>query len=64
MRFFLEVRPFEIARAMLYGEPTFLATRQWTELTRTMWTGENLKEWSPKERLLDIMASCTDLSFR
>lgn len=62
--FFLEIRIFEIARSMLFGEKSFLSTKPWIDLMQEMWLGDYASEWSPRERLLDIMTLASDLCIR
>lgn len=62
--FFLEIRIFEIARSMLFGEKSFLASKPWTDFTQELWLGDHAGEWSPADRLLDIMTLVADLCVR
>jgi len=62
--FLLEIRIFEIARSMLFGERSFLATKPWIDLMQEMWLDDYAVEWSPRERLLDIMTLTSDLCVR
>jgi len=63
-RFLLEARTFEVARAIIFSERTFLATPPWLKLMDHLWTRNYAKEWSPKESLLSIMTMCSDLCIR
>lgn len=49
---------------MLFGERSFLATKPWTDFTQDMWLGTYAGDWSPMERLLDIMTLTADLCVR
>ena len=62
--FFLTVRVFEIVRSCFYPEPTFLGQHAWTSLMGRMWVGDRAAEWHPKEDLLDLLTSCSDLGHR
>ncbi|KAH8801526.1 hypothetical protein F5884DRAFT_806983 [Xylogone sp. PMI_703] len=60
--FFITVRVFEICRALIYLEPTFLTSPPWISLMKTMWDGDLVAYWHPKEDLFDSMLDCLDLS--
>jgi hypothetical protein len=62
--FFLEVRIFEIARAILFSERSFLSQNPWTDLMKDIWAEDYINDWSPRERLLDIMTLVSDLCVR
>ena len=59
---FLEIRIFEVSHALLFTEPTFLATPPWVALTAELCA--YAEDWHPKEALLDIVIQCSDLSCR
>lgn len=59
--FFLTVRPFEICRALIYSEPSFLSDHSWTSLMTKMWNEDLAKQWHPKEKLFDLMLACSSL---
>lgn len=61
--FFLVVRIFEICRALIYNDSTFLAEPEWIDLMGKMWL-KDCTGWHPMEALLDLMISCTSLSVR
>lgn len=61
--FFLTVRVFEISRALIYSEPTFLHEESWKLVTNRIWE-ESLTDWHPKEALFDLMLECSALSQR
>jgi hypothetical protein len=63
-RFFLTTRIFEISRALIYSEDTFLAQENWRRLMNKMWSGDGAGDWHPKEALYDLMISCSALSIR
>jgi hypothetical protein len=61
--FFLTVRVFEICRALIYSEPTFLCQPEWMSLTANIWS-KDAQAWHPKEYLFDLMIKCSSLSHR
>lgn len=61
--FFFSTRIFEIARALIYTEPTFLAAPEWTAAIATYWV-RNVDAWTPKEALFDILPQFVDLGIR
>ena len=63
-RFFLEVRIFEVLRSLIFLSPSFLIEYQWRQLVDDIWAGEFARDWHPKETLLDLMLSCSDLGVR
>jgi hypothetical protein len=63
-RFFLTMRIFEITRALVYSEETFLVQENWRSLMNIMWSGDGAMDWHPKEDLYDLMISCSALSVR
>ncbi|KAF5982809.1 hypothetical protein FCOIX_3534 [Fusarium coicis] len=62
-RFFTEIRIFEVCRAIIFNEPTFLAKADWRCLTREM-TGEEQGNGDSLDELLDIIVSCSTLRVR
>ncbi|KAF7181001.1 hypothetical protein CNMCM7691_000130 [Aspergillus felis] len=50
--FFLTVRVFEICRALIYSEPTFLCRPEWMSLTTKIWNEDLHNGWHPKEPLV------------
>jgi hypothetical protein len=62
--FFVTVRVFEICRSIIYSEPTFLSQKAWKIAMRGLWDGEFIKDWHPKETLLDLMLECSALNQR
>ncbi|KAL5359303.1 hypothetical protein BJX96DRAFT_56290 [Aspergillus floccosus] len=62
--FFLTVRVFEICRALIYPEPTFLCRPEWISLTTEIWNEDLKNNWHPKERLFDLMITCSSISHR
>lgn len=63
-KFFLTFRVFEICRALIYAEETFLSQQVWRDMMKNMWTGEHDIEWHPKETLFDLMISISSLNTR
>ena len=61
--FFLSVRVFEICRALIFNDYTFLGEPKWRELAANIWR-INENNWHPKETLFDLMISCCSLSMR
>ncbi|KAH6676752.1 hypothetical protein B0J14DRAFT_586248 [Halenospora varia] len=62
--FFLTFRVFEISRALIYNELTFLDEVDWRLLMEDIWSGLGAADWHPREALLDLMISCSTLSMR
>ncbi|KAF4500974.1 hypothetical protein FAGAP_2815 [Fusarium agapanthi] len=62
-RFFTEIRIFEVCRAIIFNEPTFLATADWRCLTREMRVKDQDNSDSLDE-LLDTIVSCSTLRVR
>lgn len=62
--FLIEIRNFEIFRAMLFAENTFLAQPTWREYSRGLWSENSADDWTPKESLLDLMTLIADLCVR
>ena len=60
--FFLTVRVFEICRAIIYSEPSFLCDEDWKSLAEQIWHGDLASEWHPKEALFDLMLDCSALA--
>ncbi|KAF7597155.1 hypothetical protein BBP40_009494 [Aspergillus hancockii] len=62
--FFLTVRVFEICRALIYSEPTFLRQPEWMSLMNKIWYNEVNNAWHPKELLFDLMITSSSLAHR
>jgi hypothetical protein len=62
--FFLSARIFEISRALIYSEPTFLSQPVWTSALADLWSGEGAALWHPKEALFDMLPCISELSLR
>ncbi|KAF5588100.1 hypothetical protein FPCIR_7291 [Fusarium pseudocircinatum] len=62
-RFFTEIRIFEVCRAIIFNEPTFLAKADWRCLTRKMRAKEQ-GDSDPLDELLDLIISCSTLRVR
>lgn len=62
--FFLATRIFEIARALIYSEATFLSQPTWKDGLAKLWKSGDAALWHPKEALFDLLPSCSDLSIR
>ncbi|KAH8679029.1 hypothetical protein BGZ60DRAFT_402378 [Tricladium varicosporioides] len=62
--FFLTFRVFEVCRALIYNDSTFLDQPGWRLLMEEIWTGSGAVDWHPREALLNLMISCSSLSMR
>ena len=62
--FFLSARIFEISRALIYSEPTFLSQPVWTSALAGLWSSDCAVLWHPKEALFDMLPSFSELSIR
>jgi hypothetical protein len=63
-KFFFATRVFEIARALIYTEPTFLSQPDWIEALAISRTSGGADAYHPKEVLFDILPTISDLSVR
>lgn len=61
--FFISARIFEISRALIYTEPTFLTTPEWSAAVEMYWT-QHPTFWTPKEALFDILPQFVELAMR
>ncbi|KAF2622748.1 hypothetical protein BU25DRAFT_205072 [Macroventuria anomochaeta] len=61
--FFFGARIFEIVRALIFTEPTFLAEPEWKLATKLYWI-QHMGAWTPKEALFDILPQFVDLGTR
>jgi hypothetical protein len=62
--FFLATRIFEVARSLIYSEPTFLSDPEWVHAMLQLWQNEGALLWHPKEALFDLLPQFSDLSIR
>ncbi|KAL1893275.1 hypothetical protein Sste5346_006451 [Sporothrix stenoceras] len=71
--FFLQARVFEVFRAIICSDATFLTEPEWTNLLEEMWVDgaadneirdDGERGWHPLDALLDVVAQCTKLRFR
>jgi hypothetical protein len=62
--FFLTTRIFEIARSLIYTEPTFLSEPAWAAALVDLWKNEGAALWHPKETLFDMLPRFSDLGIR
>lgn len=63
--FFLATRIFEIARALIYSQPTFLSDQEWVRSLSEWWASdEGTVLWTPKESLFDMLPQFSDLGLR
>ncbi|KAH7165323.1 hypothetical protein EDB81DRAFT_942388 [Dactylonectria macrodidyma] len=63
-RFFTEVKIFEVCRAIVFNEPTFLAQPKWRALSGKFQADLNGTEIHPLDDLLDIIVACSSLRVR
>lgn len=63
-RFFFATRIFEIARSLIYTEPTFLSEPDWIDALAKLRKSEGADVCHPKEVLFDILPMISDLSIR
>ncbi|KAJ4984284.1 hypothetical protein SVAN01_10253 [Stagonosporopsis vannaccii] len=61
--FFFSARIFEISRALIYTEPTFLATPEWSAAIEAYWT-QHPSTLTPKEALFNILPQFVELAMR
>lgn len=61
--FFFSTRIFEISRALIFTEPTFLATPKWSAAIEIYWVHHS-DAWTPKEALFDVLPQFVDLALR
>jgi hypothetical protein len=61
--FFFSARIFELSRALIYTEPTFLSTSEWSAAIELYWV-QNRELRTPKEALFDIIPAFGDLGIR
>ena len=61
--FFLQARIFEVSRALLLGEPTFLSDPEWRGLTGTPEPNDPTSATFPLSSLLNIIVECSRLRF-
>lgn len=62
-RFFTEIRIFEVCRAIVFNEPTFLAEPEWQNLAAKLQVLE-ADDSHPLDALLDIIVLCSTLRVR
>lgn len=67
--FFLQARVFEVYRAIIFSDSTFLTDPEWQNLMGEIWmhSCEDNKEregWHPMDSLLDIIVLCSRLRYR
>lgn len=63
-RFFTEVKIFEVCRAIVFNEPTFLAQPKWRALSSKFQADLSDPEIHPLDELLDIIVACSSLRVR
>jgi len=62
--FFLTIRVFEISRALLFTQETFLSQPRWKILMEGLCNDKSSYDWHPKEELFNIIISCASLGVR
>ncbi|KAM6520181.1 hypothetical protein FALCPG4_013734 [Fusarium falciforme] len=62
-RFFMEIRIFEVCRAIIFNEPTFLADPGWQSLSAKL-QGLEADQSHPLDTVLDIIVLCSTLRVR
>ncbi|RSM07307.1 hypothetical protein CDV31_008672 [Fusarium ambrosium] len=62
-RFFTEIRIFEVCRAIIFNEPSFLADPGWQNLSAKL-QGLDADQSHPLDALLDIIVLCSTLRVR
>lgn len=60
----MEVKIFEVCRAIIFNEPTFLAQSKWKALSAKLQTDLVEMEAHPLDELLDIIVACSSLRVR
>lgn len=60
----MEVKIFEVCRAIVFNEPTFLAQSKWKALSAKLQTDLVETEAHPLDELLDIIVACSSLRVR
>ncbi|KAF4989619.1 hypothetical protein FDECE_14655 [Fusarium decemcellulare] len=63
-RFFLEIKIFEVCRAIVFNEPTFLANVEWQDLSTKLEEAVGAGQSHPLDALLDIITLCSTLRVR
>jgi hypothetical protein len=63
-RFFTEIRIFEVCRAIIFNEPTFLADPRWQNLSAKLQELKDDEQSHPLDALLDIIVFCSTLRVR
>lgn len=64
-RFFMEAKIFEVCRAIIFNEPTFLTMPEWIRLSSDL--RQDVDEgfnYHPLDILLDIITKCSALRVR
>lgn len=60
---FLTLRIFEISRALIYTDSSFLSEPNWVRLAQTLRDGVG-NAWHPKEAIYDLMLCCSNLCIK
>jgi hypothetical protein len=63
-QFSLTICIFELTRALLSTQKTFLSDPEWQILMEQLWVDDCVHGWHPKEALFDIIISCLSLGVR
>ena len=62
--FYMQARIFEVSRAIIFQESTFLATPAWERLSGSLCGDATLSPRDPLESLMDIMSMCSELCYQ
>lgn len=60
----MEAKIFEVCRAIIFNEPTFLADLQWMALSEALRAKEGSQARYALDVLLDIIVKCSSLRVR
>lgn len=60
-RFFIEAKMFEVCRAIIFNEPTFLTRTEWMALSFQLRQGDEDVSCNDLDELLDLIAECSAL---
>lgn len=63
-RFFIEAKIFEVCRAIIFNENTFLTGLEWMTLSVNLRQQEDDAGWNHLDALLDIIIECSALRVR
>ncbi len=61
MRFFMESKIFEVCRAIVFNQPSFLAEKKWMSLSASLRESSMSSSQRALDTLLDIVVMCASL---